>query len=458
MTNNNDMIHEQNDLKESGAVEELKKVLPTAVGDDKEMGEAALPPIFNLVKALNNDEENKHLTQEVKDNPLSAIIMSNLKRQSENKLSSIPSELKVLLSEMYNMIKPDVEEFFADKKNLSEKYQNLYLSTQKRLEGCMKDLKTGRKRLEEAEKLLREKTSQFEKMPLSDLSYNIQKYEAEITPANDSVGLWNKYVEVKIREINRIKFFKTKVFAREKTITTYIVHATIVKVMCQVLLEKNYECPYTSEDDKYNHIEKLRKNILELDEIKNIPAEITDEYLTTIAEKNGLSYVRAKTDEAKEFKALSHSLIKDTLRYLFGEEKYETWINKKWESETLMVKRSYYELCDIYKALKNNGGGLDIKTYQMYKEKIGSELPNLAFIIESAQTWIKDQFMSLVDDNTEFMDNLKTKQSLSIFKRKIQPMSNAIFKDEGDRGAVKLLLVLSNTTLVDAMELVLNIM
>lgn len=357
--------------------------------------------------------------------------------------------LKQKLSALYLLVKPEVDEFYSEKAKLNKKFDSLYNKYSKRVIGCQNDLDRANKNLAQMKAELTKAEKEFQAH--NENNFDPASFEKIVAPKADTVNLWSRFITMKSKELNRYRFLKTKIFAKEKSIVQFIKHATAVQVIMACLKEYEYKNPFNESDvENFNKVEQLRKEIFELDEFQNIPDEITDEYVEELSKKYALSYITKKRDAALEHRELSLKLVDDVIAKYIGEVREiqpDEDATSESKEELIIINRK-----NKIKALHNLLDNTD-------KVKDDKERAYIKDIINYADFWCGNSGVDFVIDSSEQLDPYIYGQIVSLFKRKIKMLGPVIFPSEPtNRAELKILLAFICTTLSDSIELCIGLL
>lgn len=357
--------------------------------------------------------------------------------------------LKQKLSALYLLVKPEVDEFYNEKAKLNKKFDSLYNKYSKRVTGCQNDLDRANKNLAQMKAELTKAEKEFQAH--NENNFDPASFEKIVAPKADTVNLWSRFITMKSKELNRYRFLKTKIFAKEKSIVQFIKHATAVQVIMACLKEYEYKNPFDESDvENFNKVEQLRKEIFELDEFQNIPDEITDEYVEELSKKYALSYITKKRDAALEHRELSLKLVDDVIVKYIGEVREiqpDEDATPESKEELIVINRK-----NKIKALHNLLDNTD-------KVKDDKERAYIKDIINYADFWCGNSGVDFVIDSSEQLDPYIYGQIVSLFKRKIKMLGPVIFPSEPtNRAELKILLAFICTTLSDSIELCIGLL
>lgn len=357
--------------------------------------------------------------------------------------------LKQKLSALYLIIKPEVDEFYSDKSKLNKKFDALYMKYSKRMVGCQNDLDRANKNLSQMKIELAKAEKEFQKHNEND--FDPASFDRIVAPKADTVNLWSRFITMKSKELNRYRFLKTKIFAKEKSIIQFIKHSTAVQVIMACLKEVDYKNPFDETDvEKYNKVEELRKEILSFDEVVNVPEELSDEYVEALAKRYAISYINKKKETALQHRDLSIKLIDDAI------EKYIGKINPVTPDEnTTPEDKAEMEIINrrnkvksLYNVLNNTDKIQDNKEREYLKD-----------ILQYADFWCSNAGVDFVIDTTDQLDPFIYGQLVSIYKRKVKLLAPVIFPGEPtSKAEIKIMLSFICTTLSDSIELCLGLL
>lgn len=358
--------------------------------------------------------------------------------------------MKQLFSKLFLLLQPDVEEFYSDKHKLNAKLEKLYVKYSNVINSCKQDIEKANKRLEEATEELRKAEREFQEHNIND--FDPGSFDTIVAPKAQLFETYERYVTFRSKELNRLKFVKTKLFAKEKNISKFVQHVHIVYIMMMSLKELDYENPFDKdkEIDKYNQLEEIRNQILASDEYLSIPDKFDKDSLDAIVHKYASTYLSKKKQVALEHSALSSSFLNDVFAKYIGTEIPEPKEVDNTEDPSvtpdmiirrIKAKQLKALLSDTSQSLTTHERD-EIKTALDYNE-----------------FWCENEGVNMVMNYTNDLEPLIYDQVVSVFNRKIVDMSHYIFKDEPhNKAEYKMLMCFLCTTLSDSIELCLGLL
>lgn len=369
--------------------------------------------------------------------------------EEEVVLDNTNPPLKQKLAALYLMIKPEVDEFYNDKSKLNKKFDSLYLKYSKKLTGCQNDLNRANENLKQMKIELAKAEREFQKH--NESSFDPASFDKMVAPKADTVNLWTSFITMKSKEYNRYRFLKTKIFAKEKSIVQFIKHATAVQVIMACLKENDYKNPFDATDtENYNKVEQLRKEIFEFEEFQDIPVELSDEYVESLARKYATSYINKKKETAIQHRDLSIKLLNDSMVKYIGEVRDITpdenvTPEKKLELEAINRKN---KIKALYNVLNNTDKIKDVKEREFLKD-----------VLDYADFWCSNSGVDFVLQTSAQLDPFVYGQLVSVYKRRIKPLAPILFPGEPiSRAEMKIMMSFICTTLSDSIELCIGLL
>lgn len=369
--------------------------------------------------------------------------------EEEVMLDKTNPPLKQKLSALYLLIKPEVDEFFNDKNKLNKKFDSLYISYSKKMTGCQNDMDKAHKNLKQMKIELAKAEKEFQKHNEND--FDPASFDKIVAPKAETVNLWERFITMKSKELNRYRFVKTKIFAKEKSIVQFIKHSTAIQVIMACLKENEYKNPFEESDvENFNKVEVLRKEILAMEEFSNIPEELSDEYVEALAKKYATSYVSKKKEVASQHRDLSIKLLDDAVAKYIGEIRTitpdeNTTPEAKAELDVINRKN---KIKALYNVLNNTDKISDDKEREYLKD-----------IINYSEFWCTNGGVDFVLSASDQLDSFVYGQLVSIYKRKIKPLAPIIYPGEPiSRAEMKVMMSFICTTLSDSIELCIGLL
>lgn len=359
--------------------------------------------------------------------------------------------VKQKLSALYMMIKPEVDKFFEDKHKLNQKYDALYLKYTKKVSAAKEDIKRAQKNLEIMNIELKKAEKEFEAK--NETSFDPASYDSIVAPKAETVNLWNSFINVKSRELNRYKFVKTKIFSKEKSITQFIKHSTAVHIILMCLKENEFKNPFDlsgSEEDKANFVkvEEIRLDLFNSEEFNSIPEEINEEWLEKVIKKYATSYVGKKKETAVQHRELAIKFLDDLC------EKYGVKVATPDSIEPA-------DIANVEAIVrKNKLKGMKALLHNNAESIIpAEEREYVTEVLNYVEFWCDNQSIDFVIDTSTQLDPFMHTQVISVFKRRIKEIAPLIYPGEPvNRAEAKTLLAFICTTLSDSIELCIGLL
>lgn len=363
--------------------------------------------------------------------------------------------LKQKISALYILLKPEVDEFYSDPKKLHKKFDSLYIKYTKLLNGCQNDIKKANENLDKLKIQLAKAEKEFQQH--NEKEFDPASWDQIVAPTADLVDLWTKFTTMKSKELNRYRFLKTKIFAKEKNVAQFIKHATTVHVIMMCLKENNYKNPFDpnseNESDRvnYNKVEELRRDFLESEEYKHLPEEISDEFVEDTIRKYATSYLTRKKESALQHRDMADRLLDDAYEKYTG----QTAVPELPEGDITEAQAN--EVITIFR--KNKVKTLRAKLQNSNEISDDKEREYLKDILNYAEFWCNNEGVELVVGTTDQLEPFVYNQLVSVYKRQIKSLAPVVFADEPiNKAEMKFLMSFICTTLSDSIALCIGLL